>query len=82
MVDGPTPIDPTAANSKKSEKLIDAPTPVSLKGAEVREFPTTRLSRVSTESDNKENSNKSPTERENKGLGVNGIEDEMKNVAI
>jgi len=83
LVDGPAPIDSVIANSKKPEKLVDAPTPASLKSSEAREFPVTRLSRVSTESENKENQAKSPTtEGEVKGLGVNGIEDEMKNVAI
>lgn len=83
LVDAPTPIDLAAVNeSKKADKLIDAPTPASLKSSEAREFPTTRLARTSTESENKENQIQKTSSSEVKGLGVNGIEDEMKTVTI
>ncbi|EXJ79985.1 hypothetical protein A1O3_08271 [Capronia epimyces CBS 606.96] len=78
----PTPIDPKAVNpNTKAEKLVDAPTPASLKSSEPKEFPATRLSRVSTESDKKDQPT-APEKSEVKGLGVDGIEDEMKTVSI
>jgi len=78
LVDAPTPVDPKPSKNK----LVDVPTPVSA-GPNRAEFPASRLSRVSTmnEDDNKENEshgNQPPV----KGLGVNGMEDEMKNVTI
>jgi len=75
LVDAPTPIDPKA--SVKS-KLVDVPTPMTAKG-ERKEFPSSRLSRVSTEDDNKENQGQQASV---KGLGVDVMEDEMKNVSI
>lgn len=78
----PLPIDPRAVNpNPKAEKLVDAPTPASLKSAEPKDFPTTRLARVSTESDNKDEL-AAPAKAEVRGLGVDGIEDEMKTVSI
>ncbi|KAJ4572366.1 Cell wall assembly regulator [Exophiala dermatitidis] len=80
----PMPIDPKAINTDvKPEKLVDAPTPASLKSAEPKEFPASRLSKVSTESETKDQpASSTKAETEVKGLGVDGIEDEMKTVAI
>ncbi|OCT50641.1 Glucan synthesis regulatory protein [Cladophialophora carrionii] len=82
---GPAPIDPKAAPSSKddTDKLVDVPTPASLKGADLKDFPSTRLTRVLTAGNN-ESTDDAPTEPEPevKGLGVNGIEGEMKTVAI
>ncbi|ETI23570.1 hypothetical protein G647_05372 [Cladophialophora carrionii CBS 160.54] len=82
---GPAPIDPKAAPSSKddTDKLVDVPTPASLKGADLKDFPSTRLTRVLTAGNN-ESTDNTPTEPEPevKGLGVNGIEGEMKTVAI
>ncbi|EXJ83836.1 hypothetical protein A1O1_07463 [Capronia coronata CBS 617.96] len=78
----PLPIDPKAVNpNSRAEKLVDAPTPASLKSAEPKEFPATRLSRVSTESESKEQP-AVPEQAEVTGLGVNGIEEDMKTVTI
>jgi cell wall assembly regulator SMI1 len=86
LVDAPTPIDTKAPTvTKKNEKLVDAPTPATLKGADPKDLPTARLPRTLTETltdgDNKEE----PATQANgevKGLGVDGIEDEMKTVSI
>ncbi|KAK5941925.1 Cell wall assembly regulator [Knufia obscura] len=78
LVEAPTPID----TQPPKNKLVDAPTPVSA-ATERREFPKSGLSRVST-ADDMNDKMKSPV-RENgdvKGLGVDGIEDDMKTVAI
>lgn len=81
LVEAPTPIDPKATVlANKADKLIDAPTPVSLKSGDA-EFPTTRLARVATDKEVKEPTETQPNS-EVKGLGVNGIEDEMKDVSI
>ena len=75
-------IDVAAVNeATKADKLVDAPTPASLKGSEARESAT-RLTRTSTESDNKENRNEKDSKGDMMGLGVDGIEDEMKTVTI
>ncbi|KAL6249998.1 Cell wall assembly regulator [Rhinocladiella similis] len=80
--EAPAPIDLKLTNiPRKPEKLVDAPTPSSLKSADSDKFPATRLGRVLTEpevKDEKTDEDKS----EVKGLGVNGIEDEMKTVTI
>ena len=78
LVDAPTPID----TQPPKNKLIDVPTPVSA-ASERREFPKSGLSRVSTADE----MNRKPTspikeDGEITGLGVNGIEDDMKTVAI
>jgi len=88
LVDAPTPspLDTSQQMTMppKKEKLVDVPTPTTAKSEGKRDFPSSKLSRVSTEDDNKEN-NKSPvTDKvgDVKGLGVDTVEDEMKNVAI
>lgn len=73
LVDAPTPID----TQTPSNKLVDAPTPVSV-NSEKRDFPKSNLSRVSTADDLSPNAASGDV----KGLGVNGIEDDMKTVAI
>lgn len=82
LVEGPTPLDLKISNlPRKPEKLVDAPTPSSLKSADSDKFPATRLARVFTEPEIKEE--KPDQEKaEVTGLGVNGIEDEMKTVSI
>jgi len=86
LVDAPTPIDARAPTfmAKKGDNLVDPPTPASLKSVYSRDFPATRLSRVSTESESKEEPAPPQPQSETviKGLGVNGIEDEMKTVSI
>ncbi|KIX10107.1 uncharacterized protein Z518_01188 [Rhinocladiella mackenziei CBS 650.93] len=84
LLDGPAPMETKVVNAlnKKQDKLVDAPTPISLKSGDSRDFPATRLVRTSTESENKEDSTPTQPKTEVKGLGVNGIEDEMKNVSI
>jgi len=78
LVDAPTPID----TQPPKNKLVDAPTPVSA-ATERREFPKSGLSRVST-ADELNGKSKSPVKENGdvKGLGVDGIEDDMKTVAI
>ncbi|KIW97217.1 uncharacterized protein Z519_02609 [Cladophialophora bantiana CBS 173.52] len=81
----PAPIDSQVATSTKQagEKLVDVSTPASLKSADSKDFPTTRLNRVLTAGNNENQDDKSKKpEAEVKGLGVNGIEEEMKTVAI
>lgn len=84
LVDAPTPIDPKAANlAKQADKLVDAPTPSSLKSADSEKFPATRITRVLTaDNQTKEMPSQAQAKDEVKGLGVNGIEDEMKTVSI
>lgn len=87
LVDAPTPIDTSRAinlPTPKKEKLVDIPTPTTGKSEGKKEFPSSKLSRVSTEDDNKENKQSPATEKAGavKGLGVDTLEDEMKNVAI
>ncbi|KAK5459497.1 Cell wall assembly regulator [Exophiala xenobiotica] len=82
LVEAPTPLDLKMAGlPRKPEKLVDAPTPSSLRSADSDKFPATRLARVFTEPEIKE---EKPDEEkaEVTGLGVNGIEDEMKTVTI
>lgn len=75
LVDAPTPVEPKPFNKNK---LIDIPTPVTATN-EKKDFPSSSLSRISTDDENKENRVSSKAE---KGLGVDGLEDDMKNVAI
>lgn len=80
LVDAPTPIEGVLQGRK--EKLVDAPTPVMSRQV-TREFPSSGLSRVSTDSEmSKDNGSQKSPPRNMKGLGVNGVEDEMKNVSI
>lgn len=88
----------TAAESRKPEKLVDAPTPVEQQmpknklidaptptagNSDKKEFPRSGLSRVSTADDvNRSNLDTAEKSSAVKGLGVNGIEDDMKTVAI
>ncbi len=80
----PAPIDPKAPPAAQSEadKLVDLPTPASLKGSD-KDFPAARLTRILTAGNN-ESAPNTPTEPAAgvKGLGVNGIDEEMKTVAI
>jgi cell wall assembly regulator SMI1 len=75
------PIDGVLA---RKEKLVDAPTPVMSRQV-TREFPSTGLGRVSTDSEvsnaREAGVQKTPP-RDVRGLGVNGVENEMKNVTI
>ena len=77
LVDAPTPIEANN-NAVRKNKLVDAPTPPVSRQV-TRELPLTSLSRVSTQigigDDNGQTENM-------RGLGVNGMEDEMKNVTI
>lgn len=79
LVDAPTPID----TQSSSNKLVDAPTPVSIT-AEKRDFPKSNLSRVSTADDLSPSpaTGDKHTNGDIKGLGVDGIDDDMKTVAI
>lgn len=78
LIDAPTPVE---AKPFSKNKLVDVPTPTATR-PEKKDFPASNLSRTATrtseESEDKENRTKSPFQ----GLGVNGIEDEMKNVSI
>lgn len=76
LVDAPTPIEGVASGK---DKLVDAPTPTGTR-PERQDFPPSRLSRVSTMEANKENGHSEF--KDVQGLGVNGVEDEMKNVTI
>jgi len=78
LVDAPTPID----TQPPKNKLVDAPTPVSA-ATDRRDFPKSGLSRVST-ADEFDHKPTSPIKEDGdmRGLGVNGIEDDMKTVAI
>lgn len=79
LVDAPTPTE-----TRSSNKLVDAPTPISTT-AERKEFPKSGLSRVSTADDMSPTTTSRPATNGNgkvNGLGVNGIEDDMKTVAI
>ncbi|KIW75987.1 hypothetical protein Z517_10732 [Fonsecaea pedrosoi CBS 271.37] len=85
----PAPIDSQLATAAKQtgEKLVDVSTPASLKSADSKDFPTTRLTRVLTAGNNETQDDKPKEpepepEPEVKGLGVNGIEGEMKTVSI
>lgn len=84
LVEAPTPIDTSETPNlpPKKEKLVDVATPT-LGSEGKKDFPSSKLSRVSTEDDNKENKQSPPIEAGSiKGLGVDTLEDEMKNVAI
>jgi cell wall assembly regulator SMI1 len=85
LVDALPPLD-TAMKTHKGpakEKLVDAPTPLTARSEGRREFPPSRLSRVSTEDDNKENHKKSIDKAGDvKGLGVDTVQEQMSNVAI
>lgn len=78
--DLPAPISTVV---RGNDKLIDVPTPLSGKD-DKKDFPRSGLSRVSTQNEeNKENENETKVDEDDvKGLGVDGIETEMKNVAI
>ncbi|KAJ9603809.1 Cell wall assembly regulator [Cladophialophora chaetospira] len=79
----PTPIDPNAPAQAGVDKLVDLPTPASLRSTDSKDFPAARLTRVLTAGNN--DIPDSPSTRPTavvKGLGVNGIEEEMKTVAI
>ncbi|KIX96912.1 uncharacterized protein Z520_07632 [Fonsecaea multimorphosa CBS 102226] len=80
----PAPIDSQVATTKQAgDKLVDVSTPASLKSADSKDFPATRLARVLTAGNNEPQDDKpKDPEPEVKGLGVNGIEGEMKTVAI
>ena len=87
LVDAPTPIDTSQTMNlpaPSKDKLVDVVTPTTGRSEGKRDFPSSKLSRVSTESDNKENKQSPPTDKPGdvKGLGVDTVEDEMKNVAI
>lgn len=75
LIDAPTPIEgkPTPFNKRK---LVDVPTPVSEKG-EKKPLPDNSIS--NTSEDDKENREES---QEFTGLGVNGLGDDMKTVAL
>lgn len=83
LVDAPTPISPHAP----SNKLVDAPTPVTSTN-EKKDFPKSSLSRVSTadEMNSKTALTAVPlngsANGDVKGLGVDGITDDLKTVAI
>ncbi|KIV77492.1 hypothetical protein PV11_09282 [Exophiala sideris] len=84
LVDAPTPIDTKIAGiAKDGDKLVDAPTPASLRSVDSERFVPKRISRILT-ADNqpKEMPLQAQPNDEVKGLGVDGIEDEMKTVAI
>ena len=76
LVDAPTPIE-TNYNAVRKIKLVDVPTPPVSRQV-TREFPSTGLSRVSTQTEGDDGN----SQKDVKGLGVNGVEDEMKNVTI
>jgi cell wall assembly regulator SMI1 len=76
LVDAPTPVEVS-----KKDKLIDAPTPVS--STDERGYEISSLSRAGTMptlDEDKENQAETPLTV--KGLGVNGLDDDMKNVQI
>ena len=77
LVDAPTPIE-TNNEAVRKNKLVDVPTPPVSRQV-TREFPLTSLSRVSTQAEMEDDDGQKNDVR---GLGVNGMEDEMKNVTI
>ena len=79
LVDAPTPVE-TNQNAVRKNKLVDAPTPP-VSRTVTREFPSTGLSIVSTSTENDEDVSQKQANGM-KGLGVDGMEDEMKNVTI
>ena len=79
LVDAPTPIDQNNSAVRKN-KLVDIPTPPVSRSV-TREFPATGLSRVSTHNES-DDGNALKDTSDVRGLGVNGMEDEMKNVTI
>ena len=78
LVDLPTPIE----SSRKKDKLVDAPTPIT--ATEDKPYQFSSLSRVATM--NKVDEDKENQDSDNtvavKGLGVDGLDDDMKNVQI
>ncbi len=77
LVDLPTPVEPV----KKKEKLVDAPTPMT--ATDEKKFEISNLSRVDTlPSVDEDKENQAETPADIKGLGVNGLDDDMKNVQI
>lgn len=84
LVDAPTPIMETAPSRNK---LIDVPTPTT-SSLDKKDFPKSGLSRVSTADELRGTAAAKPKAEETEkngditGLGVNGMEDEMKTVAI
>ena len=84
LVEAPTPIE-TNVKAMQKNKLVDLPTPSSARG-EKPKFPSSGLSRVGTDSEGPDTITKPLPSRINsdrvEGLGVNGVEDEMKNVSI
>jgi hypothetical protein len=73
-----------SALKEENDKLVDAPTPATFATSDSKDFPATRLTRILTAGNNPQSTETTPTrtEPEIKGLGVNGIEEEMKTVAI
>ena len=82
LVDAPTPIEPKPTRNK----LVDVPTPITGNDESGKEkFPVSSLPRLSEDKENVEqrNSMHNSTDPVNGlGLGVNGIEDDMKEVTI
>ena len=82
LVDAPTPIEPKLPKNK----LVDVPTPIA--GSEENgkdKFPVTSLPRLSEDKENSALPNGKHTSIgpvKGLGLGVNGIEDDMKEVTI
>ena len=75
LVDAPTPVEAP----KRKDKLIDAPTPVTAPDDKKSEFSgLSRVDTMPTLDEDKENQPATPV----KGLGVNGLDDDMKNVQI
>lgn len=85
LVEAPTPIA-TNVKAIQKNKLVDLPTPASARGDKIN-FPSSGLSRVNTDNEEMGNITTKPlpariTSDRVEGLGVNGFEDEMKNVSI
>jgi len=84
LVDAPTPVD---AKPMNKNKLVDAPTPVLAK-SDKKDFPISNLRRTTTgemDDDDEDKENKAADGGQavnGLGVSVNGVEDEMKNVAI
>lgn len=82
LVDAPTPIEPKPTRAK----LVDVPTPIAGSDENGKErFPASNLPRLSEDKENAELVNSKHNSAElvrGLGLGVNGIEDDMKEVTI
>lgn len=79
LVDAPTPVEPL----RKKEKLVDVPTPIT--STDEKKFEYSNLSRVDTlpsVGEDKENQAETPAVIKGLGLGVDGLDDDMKNVQI